>query len=492
MPPSKQMRPIRIFLSSPGDVEEERELLQGVVNELDQRYKSGFKVRLDLVRFETFAPEVGPPPQDIVSRNIGDFGDYDIFVGIMWRRFGTPTKRFGSGTEEEFRQAFAAWEKKQRPTILFYFSDEPFSLPSLSPKEVAQIKKVYKFREELKSKGLIRAYPSRQKFADLVRVDLGQKIDEWLKKEGLWPSLPIQPTQTDRVLKDVSDTSSPPPDNPESPPRFSAFVAQVPNDLEYRRFELIDALEAEGVHILESNGDVDYTKSLMAKAQTCIHLLDGSYAQQANEQLDLSASCAQHQILWLSAKVKVEDQDPYRKKLLALGERAGRLTFIHNSDPITDVVDEVKKVKSFWGRSKAKKIFLTYHKVDHEYMKSVVEHLIDRNIETKLSRHDFVGPVMKSFHEIAAGASAIIVCYGQVDNKWVEGRLEEANKARAEGHSSLDVLSVYLAPPPPPQTKRDHVKLPHYLTPIWMDGTEGFDPSSLDDLISRLGWEPGL
>ena len=39
-------------------------------------------------------------PQDVVNRQIGE---YDLFVGILWNRMGTPTAVATSGTEEEFQ-----------------------------------------------------------------------------------------------------------------------------------------------------------------------------------------------------------------------------------------------------------------------------------------------------------------------------------------------------------------------------------------------------
>ena len=43
---------------------------------------------------------MGSDPQQIINSQVSD--EYDIFIGILWTRFGTPTERAGSGTEEEF------------------------------------------------------------------------------------------------------------------------------------------------------------------------------------------------------------------------------------------------------------------------------------------------------------------------------------------------------------------------------------------------------
>ncbi|MYD31374.1 MAG: DUF4062 domain-containing protein, partial [Nitrospira sp. SB0661_bin_20] len=60
---------------------------------------------MDVVRWETrTTPGFGKDPQDVINKQISDA--YDIFIGIMWTRFGTPTPRAGSGTEEEFLRAY--------------------------------------------------------------------------------------------------------------------------------------------------------------------------------------------------------------------------------------------------------------------------------------------------------------------------------------------------------------------------------------------------
>jgi hypothetical protein len=48
--------------------------------------------------------------------------DYDVYIGVLKHRFGTPTGRYGSGTEKEYRDALKRWKADGSPWILFYFS----------------------------------------------------------------------------------------------------------------------------------------------------------------------------------------------------------------------------------------------------------------------------------------------------------------------------------------------------------------------------------
>jgi hypothetical protein len=164
---------VRVFLASPGDVAAEREHLAKVVQELNTILSALTPQQgliVELVRWETHVhPGLGRDAQTVVNEQIGQ---YDIFVGIMWRRFGTPTTVAASGTEEEFRIAHRSWEDEHRLfQILFYFCQAPAPPPSTSD-EIEQLSRVFEFRQELTRHGLVWDYPDHSAFADIVRPHL--------------------------------------------------------------------------------------------------------------------------------------------------------------------------------------------------------------------------------------------------------------------------------------------------------------------------------
>src|SRR3954470_19122233 len=119
-------RLIRIFGSSPGDLTHEQEQLGAVVQELNATVRALVPeegLGLELIRWQTHThPDLGSEPQAVVDDQLGY--DYDVYVGMMWSRFGTPTSQAGSGTEQEFRSAYAGWEQRRRPShVLFYFCE---------------------------------------------------------------------------------------------------------------------------------------------------------------------------------------------------------------------------------------------------------------------------------------------------------------------------------------------------------------------------------
>ena len=142
---------IRVFVASPGDVTEERDTVALVVAEVRRMLATVVPYALEAVRWETHAwPDVGADAQDVINHEIGEF---DIFVGVMWRRFGTPTKRAASGTDEEFKRAFSFYKKYGRPKIMFYFRRSPFYPESSA--ELTQVRKVLQFQNDLEKLGVL-------------------------------------------------------------------------------------------------------------------------------------------------------------------------------------------------------------------------------------------------------------------------------------------------------------------------------------------------
>lgn len=124
------MESLSIFVSSPGDVAEERTLTEGVIRRLQGEFRH--RVRLDPVFWEHEPLVATDSFQDQIVRP----SDTDIVVCILWSRLGTrlPARfrrsdgsRYDSGTEFEFEDAVAGWRSNGRPDLLVYRKTaEPF------------------------------------------------------------------------------------------------------------------------------------------------------------------------------------------------------------------------------------------------------------------------------------------------------------------------------------------------------------------------------
>ena len=73
----------RVFLASPSDVAEERNLIEAAINELNNTVCKSLNIKLDLVKWETDSyPSVGAYSQDVINTQIND---YDFFSGFRKR-----------------------------------------------------------------------------------------------------------------------------------------------------------------------------------------------------------------------------------------------------------------------------------------------------------------------------------------------------------------------------------------------------------------------
>jgi hypothetical protein len=169
------MRNYRVFIASPGDVKEERDVMSRVIDNVNRTDGRKGDYAVELIRWETHAAPGGGSPQQVINDLI-DIGDCHIFIGIMWRRFGTPTASFGSGTEEEFDLAYKGWTKQPSMSLMFYFCQRPFMPRDLD--EVEQMRRVLAFRAALRNKTLDWEYSSPEEFSQQIARHLRIRVNK--------------------------------------------------------------------------------------------------------------------------------------------------------------------------------------------------------------------------------------------------------------------------------------------------------------------------
>ena len=144
---------LRIFLASPSDVKVERELIFALKDDLDHLIGKPNQIRFEFVNWERNAyPGIGDDAQDVINNNIKD--EFDVFIGIFWQRFGTPTNRAESGTEEEFDRALEKYNQDPNSThIMLYFKTAPPN--NIYDLDYSQFEKVKQFKKEIQSLGVL-------------------------------------------------------------------------------------------------------------------------------------------------------------------------------------------------------------------------------------------------------------------------------------------------------------------------------------------------
>jgi formylglycine-generating enzyme required for sulfatase activity len=166
---------LKIVLSSPGDVDEERRVMETVIEDLNRGIADERNLRLELIRWETDAyPGFHPQgPQGLIDPVL-NIRNCDILLGIFWKRFGTPTKDALSGTEYEFKMALESWKESGKPQIMMYFKDAEPQLKTAA--EHQQYAMVLRFKEEFPKQGLYWPFENELDFERKARSHLTHYI----------------------------------------------------------------------------------------------------------------------------------------------------------------------------------------------------------------------------------------------------------------------------------------------------------------------------
>ena len=169
---------LQVFVASPSDVAEERKILESVIDDINRTASDAHPLRLALLKWETHSyPGFGEDAQAVINQQIGD--KYNIFLGIMWGRFGSPTPRAESGTEEEFNRAVDRWKASpERIQIMFYFKDAGIPPSELEPEQLA---KVQAFKEKISAQGVYSEFQDAADFRTQASTHLRRVIQDWPK-----------------------------------------------------------------------------------------------------------------------------------------------------------------------------------------------------------------------------------------------------------------------------------------------------------------------
>ena len=184
---------LRFFLSSPGDLAEERALARDLIkSELTVDPFIRERATLDVVSWDDPHAPVGMPthltPQEAINQGLPRPAQCDVVIVLFWTRMGTPLPEnyrkangepFFSGTEWEFEDALEAAKKHGRPTLLVYRRDH-------KPKKASeQFRKVQRFFEKFRGpdgsmKMSFHHFSKPEQFKELLRHHLRDFINRRL------------------------------------------------------------------------------------------------------------------------------------------------------------------------------------------------------------------------------------------------------------------------------------------------------------------------
>lgn len=136
---------VKVFLASPGDLSDERRAAKAAVDEVNGLFANEFGYHVELVGWEDTVSVFGRPQATINA----ELEDCEYFIGMMWKRWGTPPNLSGpytSGFEEEFKRSVDRRLRTGRPEISLLFKEID---PELLRDPGDELKKVLAFKSQL-------------------------------------------------------------------------------------------------------------------------------------------------------------------------------------------------------------------------------------------------------------------------------------------------------------------------------------------------------
>jgi hypothetical protein len=107
---------ILVFLAYISDVEPEVNSAKDIVESIN-RYHERLGIELDL-RIWKDVPAEFANPQEQINRTLVD--NCDVFIGLIWKKWGTPTGQSDCGFKEEFSIAEGRYNETSSPQIFLY------------------------------------------------------------------------------------------------------------------------------------------------------------------------------------------------------------------------------------------------------------------------------------------------------------------------------------------------------------------------------------
>ena len=174
----KDFKEFRVFVACPKDLSKERAQMKEIIEEVSI-LANKLGVTLKLLDWHNVVSDMGRPQQVIFDQLEPE--EWDLFIGILWHRFGTrpggsdprTNKDFLSGTEEEFRLAYALWKSHSRPRIFFYRCMRPIHPSQIDPEQYKHVNDfLSEFAPDADHPGLYQDFNSTSDFVKRMRQDL--------------------------------------------------------------------------------------------------------------------------------------------------------------------------------------------------------------------------------------------------------------------------------------------------------------------------------
>lgn len=241
---------IEIFISGPSDIAPEKAQIIATISEWNATRSRDAQVFFSPLTWEEVVTStVSGRPQGAINEQIGN--DYDVYLGVMWSRFGAPTGVSESGTVEEFDRALERFKSGEGIRLAMLFSMAPIHPSNLDGEQFA---KVQEFKKRFASEGgLYKEFSDH----DSLRISVTRLLEDIVRSRS--GRVVLGNVDHDVNLSEVN------------------LAADGDNHEELGLFDFQEKLDAivheQGKFFDKLTAQSDYSNSVMAKASAAMEAL---------------------------------------------------------------------------------------------------------------------------------------------------------------------------------------------------------------------------
>ena len=197
--PRNNVKVYSILISCPSDVNEYLDTIEECIKTFNKTTGIYKNIMLETRHWSTDVyPEFGKRPQESINDQI--VRDSDAVIAIFWTKFGTPTDKYGSGTEEEIEEMISLGKQ-----VFLYFLDIP-KRPSETDQD--QYQKVTEFKAKCKNRGIYSGIIDKNELKYKLTLNLNQyfeNIDFGTKNQTNLDLIPRLEIKNQNLNKDNSN-----------------------------------------------------------------------------------------------------------------------------------------------------------------------------------------------------------------------------------------------------------------------------------------------
>lgn len=154
----------KIMLSCPGDIDDQyKNDIRSAADLFNKTTGRNLNILLDIVDWKSDSyPESRKKGQEAINEQL--VNKSDMIIALFWTRFGSPTDKYGSGTEEEIELMI----KNNKNVFLYFLTKET----KLNKEVLEQYNKILEFKEKYKNNNYYYEISKEDNFKDIILSNL--------------------------------------------------------------------------------------------------------------------------------------------------------------------------------------------------------------------------------------------------------------------------------------------------------------------------------